>query len=385
MRDQSFISSVSRKTEDIGRELVGDKLIPQGKTLAPSRLDERNDKEDKLVKEARKHQVDLVLLPRGMSKRTRNNSRWNPKTKSLEWTTEIVLQPPPGTNATSETFLTGPHSSTATLFSMLLATFNSRDKKGKGKPLSEAETSLRNAQWRWLETFKPEKPGQADDAETDNQSNTSLSDEQEAEPAFLLLLSLYTPPPRASRPDQDAEDDTQQVQVSELPIKPRPRKYSVATPSSSLQSMISGATILEFPTFELWTREGFLRAKLKGEIEVVERLASLPERPQRSNDGWDRGRGRGRGRGGGFGSRGRGSHQGCSTWNSRGEDGQGDHAHGRTQDSGWQKRSATVALGEEAELTGTETPKHARTEQLAEASSAPVAALSTGLVAYDSD
>lgn len=81
MRDQSYISGVGRKAEEVGRQLVGDKLIPTARRVeeGASRLDEKTDKEDKLVRDARSEGVELVLLPRGMSRRIRNGSRWDQK------------------------------------------------------------------------------------------------------------------------------------------------------------------------------------------------------------------------------------------------------------------------------------------------------------------
>ncbi|KAK4046204.1 Box C/D snoRNA accumulation [Microbotryomycetes sp. JL201] len=390
MRDQSFISSVSRKTESIGRDLVGDKLIPQGRTLAPSRLDERNEKEDKLVKEARKQDVDLVLLPKGMSRRTRNNSRWNPKQKALEWTTELILHPMPGSNSSKpETLVTGPHASTTTLFAIVSAALGSRDKKGKAKAVSEGEMEFRTAQWRWLSTFKPEETGKKEDTADETRSDASATEEDESEPAFLLLLSLYTPPPRSSRPDQDAENETADTDQREAPVLPnkRPaRKFSIATPSSTLQSMLTGATVLEFPTFELWTTEGFTAAKAAGEIDVVERLSSLPERQSRSDGVWNTGRGRGRGRGG-LGSRGGGRGTFSSARSRYPSDG-ANVSFGRTSDEGWQKRKAAVELGKDAESESSTTVKHARVESerpKVDDDHADAVSAGPGLVAYDSD
>lgn len=90
MRDQSYIAGVSRAIEDVGRQLVSDKVIPQGRGTGRSiddheavRLDERTDKEDRLVREAAKDGVDLVLLPKGMSKRIKNGTRWDQKFAQL--------------------------------------------------------------------------------------------------------------------------------------------------------------------------------------------------------------------------------------------------------------------------------------------------------------
>jgi hypothetical protein len=86
MRDQSYIAGVGRAIEQVGRELVGEKLIPQGRKLGADetvRLDERSDREDKMVREARNQGVELMLLPKGMSKRLKNSTRWDMKYVSL--------------------------------------------------------------------------------------------------------------------------------------------------------------------------------------------------------------------------------------------------------------------------------------------------------------
>jgi hypothetical protein len=86
MRDQSYIAGVGRQVEETGRNLVQDKVIPQGrgagrdgKEAEQNRLDERSDKEDRMVREARNEGVELILLPKGMSKRLKNGTRWDQK------------------------------------------------------------------------------------------------------------------------------------------------------------------------------------------------------------------------------------------------------------------------------------------------------------------
>jgi hypothetical protein len=86
MRDQSYISSVSRLAEEMGKELVANGLIPSSHSQrqleesgSGSRLDELSDKETKLVREARNEGVRLLLLPKGMSRRSKNASRWDQK------------------------------------------------------------------------------------------------------------------------------------------------------------------------------------------------------------------------------------------------------------------------------------------------------------------
>ena len=90
MRDQSYLSGVGRVAEEVGRNLVGGALVPTSRAAREAeegeeregvqgRLDDRTEKEDKLVKEARVEGVHLILLPKGMSRRTRNASRWDHK------------------------------------------------------------------------------------------------------------------------------------------------------------------------------------------------------------------------------------------------------------------------------------------------------------------
>lgn len=83
MRDQSYISGVSRMAEDVGKKLAGAGLVPSargaGEEDSVGRLDEWSEKEEKLLREARGEGVKLVLLPKGMSRRNRNASRWDQK------------------------------------------------------------------------------------------------------------------------------------------------------------------------------------------------------------------------------------------------------------------------------------------------------------------
>lgn len=80
MRDQSYISGVGRLAEETGKNLVGAGLIPKGRNGGENGvLDDRSEKEDKLVSVARSAGVNLVLLPKGMSRRSKNASRWDLK------------------------------------------------------------------------------------------------------------------------------------------------------------------------------------------------------------------------------------------------------------------------------------------------------------------
>lgn len=89
MRDHSYLSGVSRLAEEMGRELVQNGLIPEGSrtryaetdeaTGSGTRLDDMTDKEARLVREARREGVRLLLLPKGMSRRAKNASKWDHK------------------------------------------------------------------------------------------------------------------------------------------------------------------------------------------------------------------------------------------------------------------------------------------------------------------
>jgi hypothetical protein len=80
MRDQAFISGVSRTVEEEGKKLVKGKLVPNARGRTDEeRLDERTDKEELLVRRAREEGVEIVLMPKGMSRRGRNASRWDSK------------------------------------------------------------------------------------------------------------------------------------------------------------------------------------------------------------------------------------------------------------------------------------------------------------------
>ncbi|GAA5878890.1 hypothetical protein JCM16303_007221 [Sporobolomyces ruberrimus] len=162
MRDQSYIAGVGRAIEEVGKQLVGDKLIPQGRRLGADetvRLDERSEKEDKMVREARNQGVELMLLPKGMSKRQKNGTRWDPKKRQLEWTVEVSFLPRPSTDRSAPSqppsiVATYPVPSVNTLKSVINDAFSIRDKKGKGKAVDPEEATWRLAQKEWLESFK---------------------------------------------------------------------------------------------------------------------------------------------------------------------------------------------------------------------------------------
>ncbi|SCV74306.1 BQ2448_6738 [Microbotryum intermedium] len=425
MRDQSYIASVGRKSEDVGRQLVKDKLIPSLRANdGDERLDDRNDRENKMVYEARKEGVDLVLLPKGMTKRVKNASRWDPKTQKMEWALEMIFQSN-STPVSSSTFssapassppmiyTTGPQPSTSTLHAALSAAFAQRDKKSKNTKMRKEAQDWIALQNKWLESFQPvdveptptseavveaatqasstfeaapEATAQVDgdekgievsttsDDKGDNMVQPSVEedadagedDEEEAdeeldESPFILLLSLFTRPLRTSHFPSNDDGDAPRTEPTPSPSAstPAPRRVFVISPHlPSLQSALVGATILECPCFELWSREAFLRARLQGKIQVVDQPRSLEVVPRPDSGGrWERGRGRGRGVGrGGRCDRGRGgpSQRGFGNTRGRGRGGVRDGVGGRDAyarreegsamsrgpDSGWGKRAA---------------------------------------------
>ncbi|SGY44464.1 BQ5605_C001g00162 [Microbotryum silenes-dioicae] len=441
MRDQSYIASVSRKSEHIGRQLVKDKLIPSLRANdGDQRLDNRNDRENKMVYEARKQGVDLVLLPKGMTRRVKNASRWDPKSLRMEWVLDMIFQanPAPASPSSSSpapapptTYTTGPQPSTSTLHAALSAAFAQRDKKSKNKKLNQEDQDWIALQKKWLASFQPIEiepapsceppppptggaaieatssqvaPGPVTQVEGREDSVTLVpfttsgrqtddvvpslleedaaadalgedddeyeADEEVDESPFILLLSLFTRPPEPlGSPSEEDHDGHAPPQTHHPTPAVRaltnvtPRRVFVISPHlPSLQSALVGATILECPCFELWSREAFLRARLQGKIRVVDQPRSLEGVQQPDSGGrWERGRGRSGGRGrGGRGGRGRGgsSQRGFGSTSGRGRrgggggggDGRDGHpqreegsAMSRGPDNGWGKRAAAAS------------------------------------------
>ncbi|KAI5480908.1 zinc finger, HIT-type protein [Pseudohyphozyma bogoriensis] len=302
MRDQSYISSVSRKAEELGKQLAADKLLP-ARNAGEGRLDERNDKEDLLVREARAEGVDLVLLPKGMSRRARNASRWDYKGKKVDWTTEILLHPPsakdPRAPPQQPLIVTNqPLPSTTTLYFLLKAAMDTRDRKGKGKELDEEDAKLRSEQKAWLETFAPlsvPQPAEAvevppADAREDAKLSAEASPPQDgstapsADPPFVILSPVVAIPPRISSSSHDDDElstsTTAPPATSTTTPRPSSKSYYTMSPSDTLRKSLVGTTLIEYPTFEIWSREAFLRARALGAIAVAEKPESLPQLPQ---------------------------------------------------------------------------------------------------------
>ncbi|GAA5843602.1 hypothetical protein JCM11251_007128 [Rhodosporidiobolus azoricus] len=423
MRDQSYIAGVGRAVEEVGRQLVQEKTLPQGRGAAGKgrideeqvRLDERSDKEEKMVREARNDGVELVLLPKGMSKRLKNGTRWDQKNNRMEWTVEVAFQPRPSTDpssSSSSTILatTVPQPASASLHTVLSAALAAKDKKGKGKEVSPEDAAWVLAEKAWVESLKPVKEaaqaGKRNEAREDvaeeaavdaeppaiaGDGDAELEQEAAAEPAlpamdapsaeilpiadaqappstdtappvgpappdsppeeppFVLLLAFFARPSASpfSEDSSSAAADPSSSRPSRPPARPL---YLIPLPLSSplpdLRTALSGSTILEYPTFEIWPRESFLRQKLLGKIRVVEKPTGDEVRREaeaRAAYSGGRGRGRGRGRGGGGG---RGGYGGARE--ERDDSGSGGGVfEGRAQDSGWGKRGAPQLSSDE--------------------------------------
>lgn len=372
MRDQSYISGVGRVVEEAGRKIAGEKLMPVGGT--GGRPGGADDKSERLVGEARKEGVRLVRVPGAMSRRTKNSSRWDPKCvffaaetvasraelthvanreKRMEWTLEVVFRRPSGKElaAPPATVVSPPaQPSSATMYSVLKATLDSKDRKGKGKEVSEDEKTSAIAERAWLDSHAPvEIPGAAivevpvamqDPApveSTEASTSALLPSPLPPTPApemprnlspepFQLCLSPYTPPTASPTPT----------------TKPDPRPLHALSLSSTLADVLSSTYVLEFPTLELWSNEALLRARAKGEVVLAPKV-DLP--PQEHGAREDSGRGRGRG-GRGAGRGGRGGRGGGAAGEGRWDEARQEPTGEREQDSGWGKRAVRAVDGE---------------------------------------
>ncbi|GAA5928253.1 uncharacterized protein JCM15063_003832 [Sporobolomyces koalae] len=376
MRDQSYIAGVGRAIEEVGRQLVGDKLIPQGRRLGADetvRLDERSEKEDKLVREARNQGVELMLLPKGMSKRLKNGTRWDAKKQQLEWTIDVTFQPRPTADRTapepeSTSVTIGPIPSSKTLQAVLQNALTTRDKKGKGKEVDPEEATWRLAQRAWLEAFaEPVMQGHVLEV-PEEMDSVDLTEDRVIEEGIITEEGSQTEAVReegesgdpeekaANQEDAPAEEETAGAAPPIKETKPEPPSTRRAPPSDdspfilllafharpvypetrpdgsqpsppakspgrsvyqiqpdsaiTLRETIAGSTLLEHPSFEIWPKETFLRQKLLGKIKVVDQPRESHVR-ERAQRTWDRGRGRGSVRGrGSFTDRGRGRGRG---------------------------------------------------------------------------
>lgn len=292
----------------------------------------------------------------------------------MEWSTEFTFYPHPSLLPRTSveaplTLILSPMNSSSTLHQLLTTALDLRDKKGKGKALSEEDEKWMKAERDWLSEMKPEVviteavgDGSLFKEEADELIITSLESPITAEvevkstptdqQPFLLLL--FAPPiPDFSSPP--STDDS--ISDAPLPIPPPtpqtlkkvrapPRTFYLISPISTLSAALTGTTILEFPTFEFMPRETYLRSLAKGEIQIlVPATAFAPlaaSTHEKRGGSWERGtssRGGSRGgRGGptrGSASRGRGARDGGGFSGRREEINEMD----RTQDSGWGKRA----------------------------------------------
>lgn len=280
----------------------------------------------------------------------------------MEWTTEIIFQPPPPPTTILEPFsLTLAIPSSTTLQTILSLAMESRDKKGKGKA-SEDETAWSKTERDWLNSFASSSASKEEEFTNDEGSPelkiTTLPLINNKDSPYLFLLVAATIPTFTSQDsDSDSEDSPIQIPttISSKPIKPPPKTYYHPSLDQTLSSSLQGTTLLEYPTFEFWSRESYLRALAKGQIKILPKPEPLAALTSRSGS-WDRGRGRvrgregssrgargsrGSGRGGGGGNGRGGSHSGNSNgWKDEVVEGE------RIQDSGWGSKRKIVEVEE---------------------------------------
>lgn len=307
--------------------------------------------------------------------------------KQVEWTLEVIFQPPPVHDSTSpvvtaQTITATPQPSSRTMHEVLCKIWEAKDRKGKGKVVTAEEAKWNAAEKEWLDGYRPlpvappenvsgdvgESSEDAEGITTTTAPETRASDDS----PYLLLLSAGSVAPA---PVSTLDDNTSVLSpVVAAPSKPPPKLYYSITPTSTLRAALCGSTIIEFPTLELWHRECFLRARAKGQAEIIAVPVSAPIAQERDGAG-GRGRGRG-GRGGRGGSSGRGGregHEGGRHPREAEED--------RVPDSGWGKRKK---IRPELEtLPSTSGPAIA--EAMLDTAPLQAAMVMDGLVDYGSD
>lgn len=321
----------------------------------------------------------------------------------MEWTTEIIFQPPPPPTTISEPFrLTLAIPSSSTLQTILSLAMESRDKKGKGKA-TEDETNWSKTERDWLNsltTSSASKEGEStnDEVSTELKVTTLPLIKDIDSPYLFLLVAASIPTFTSHNEDSDLEDSPipLPISISSKPAKPPAKTYYHPSIESTLSSSLQGITLLEYPTFELWPRESYLRALAKAQIKILPKPEPLTALSSGSG-GWDRGRVRGRGRegsnrgtrgsrGGGRGGGGNGrggSHSGNSNgWKDEVIEGE------RIQDSGWgNKRKITeVEEGESAREEKRERPQEIEIEiEVSSSNYSAGTAGDVGLVEYGSE
>jgi hypothetical protein len=256
----------------------------------------------------------------------------------------------------SETITSSAQPSSHTLSLILAKLFEARDRKGKGKVQSEEELNWIALEKNWLKGFSEEtrevvdlnNAADASELEATNVvkiEQNSLNATSVPESLYTLLLSVI-PAPLPPTPPIDPDSPP----VISTAIQPSPRLpaklYYKISPKSTLQSILSGTTILEYPTLELWHQQSFLRARAKGSIDILDAPEPLPAVVPRERGLNARGSGRGgRGRGGTTSTRG--------GRNDKARDGDGEED--RVPDQGWGKRaSSSIAINQEAVEEGRE-------------------------------
>ncbi|KAM0752215.1 hypothetical protein T439DRAFT_379308 [Meredithblackwellia eburnea MCA 4105] len=390
MRDQSYIANVGRLVEHMGRGIVNPSSLPGAGKKA-------EDKSERLINEARKEHVNLVRAPREMSRRVRNSSRWDQKEQRMEWTLDIVFPPhSPSTSTSRKTFSPPAQPSTALMYTVLKATMDSRTKRersttknnnGKVEPVTAQERDMNEKQREWLDRLldrlnKDEQGRAVPEVESDDKLETAEQQQQQHEPSTDSNPTCVLPPTATTvMPSSltSSPEETHQepfllfLAPPSLPVPPRhhppaalvqnPNLTSLTprTPSpsartlhpvkltSSLSSTLSGTSVVEYPTFELWERGEFEERVREGKVRVGEKLGDLSsDLVSRGGGGGggggQRGRGRGRGRGRAGGAR----------WERNDQGGEGGGflvgIEGRQRDSGWAKRVREV--GEDGDGDG---------------------------------
>lgn len=284
----------------------------------------------------------------------------------MEWTTEIIFQPRPPPSLTTEPFtLTLSISSTQPIHQILSLAMDNRDRKGKA---TEIEDDIRwsKVERDWLNSLIPppvaetkiEGEEDSDDLKITVLPSIPTSNDSESPYLFLLVASsipTFTAPSLESDSEDSNPAPTPSSSTSSKPSRPPPKTYYQPSITSTLSTALQGVTLLEFPTFEFWSRETFLRALAKNQIKILDPPAPFSPRVAGSN-GWTRGGGRGRdrggnrdrdnggrgGRGGGQNSRGgRGGGNSRNNGSSNGWKDDGIEGGDRVSDNGWGKRRIT--------------------------------------------
>lgn len=264
----------------------------------------------------------------------------------MEWTVEVVFRPPPAKDPSApprqaQTISPPAQASSATLYAVLKATLDSKDKKGKGKEINDEDRAWNAKERAWLATHAPvavvasaegsDEPSTSTSASLPTGSPTPTISTSSPTPDDSFTLLLAPPPVPSTSADQDDEDDAQPP--APIPSRAAPRALHPLSLESTLSAALNSTQVLEFPTLELWSSEALLRARAKGLVSVGPKPIIRAPLPQQRGNVGESSRGRGAGRGG----RGRGAGRGGGATGGREERWEDS---GRAQDSGWGKRGA---------------------------------------------